>query len=932
LKYTAAQRVAVETINDPLLIVACAGSGKTQVISQRIVEILRAGAEPRNIVAFTFTERAAAELKDRITSLVEEEFGNVLGLAEMYVGTMHGYALDILHSFVPESFKYDVLNDIQTRLFVDRRSNKCGLSTAQANVHGQLRSLRRWVNSNLYIQVMSIVREEDVDRSLLPETLVEAERMYRHELRLHRYFDFTEVLRRAADALHEEPDSTASGALVRHVRDTLRYVVVDEYQDTNHVQERMINGLTRFGANLCVVGDDDQTIYQWRGSAVSNIQTFEKRHRDVRRVTLDDNFRSSRGITALARSVVESIVPGRLSKEMIAAGHQAFERGDILALSFTAAAAESRWICDRIQLLRGTGFQDVRDGEPRGLSYSDVAVLFRSVSIDAGPLVEEMKRRRIPYVIKGLTRLFDTAEIRACVASFQYVIDGLDADDVVDSWLKAELGLTRAVITRGLAVLDRAKDWSRGERWGTYNIQRTYLDLLEALALREDTIPSQEGRVRGELVFYNLGKFSQAISDFEQINFQSNPEQKYLTFAGWLENTAPNYYADSDEDVGYATPDAVTIATVHQAKGMQWPAVFVPAMRKNRFPSKRHGGLGVFHVVPETAVPDADRYRGTVEDEARLFYVAITRAQKYLAMTFSPGDNRLYAASSPFFDLVTRNPYVLTAEPRSAPPSGPVTPALMKLEPRPLHEVPRVVLTFSEVKYFFDCPYQFKLRFLYGFNAPLHEALGYGKSVHDAMAEIHKRAIDANILTPSAAEELVDRHLHVPFAYPALRADLHRAAVDAVERYLRDNHALLSQTMYSEQQVQVHIAPGITVDGRIDLIRRLDTDEISVVDFKSTERAQAEDVTRDQLHVYALGYEELSGRPADLVEVLNLDKGAKSTREVVDAALLTGIRSRIEDAGNALRTNTLARHADWCHACDTCDLAGLCRERFTRSL
>jgi len=919
MDYTDAQLTAIATIDDPLLIVACAGSGKTQVISQRIVEILKTDAEPHNIVAFTFTERAAAELKDRVTRLVEAEFGNVHGLAEMYIGTMHGYALEILRSFAPEFFKYDVLNEIQTRLFVDRLSNKCGLTTAEAVVQGQARSLRRWVNSNLYIQVMSILREQNVDRTLLADSLLTAEQMYRTELRGHRYFDFTEALWAAADLLHRDVDDEVGGALVRHIRDTIKFVVVDEYQDTNDVQERLIGGLTRFGANLCVVGDDDQTIYQWRGSAVANIQTFDTRRRGVRRVTLDDNFRSSKGITELAQSVVESEVPDRLAKQMIASGHQTFDRGDLLALSFDRAAAEARWICDRIESLLGTEFQDHPEAEPRGLSWSDCAVLFRSVSIDAGPLVEELRRRKIPYVIKGLTRLFEMPEIQACVASFQYIVDGLDADDVVDAWLKADLGLSRADIMRGIAILDNAKDWTRGDRWGTYNIQRTYLDVLETFRLREESVPQAFGRVRGELVFYNLGKFSQAISDFEHIHFQSNPEQKYATFAGWLAHDAPNYYAESDADVGYATPDAVTIATVHQAKGMEWPAVFVPALRKNRFPSKRHGGLGVFHIVPEQAVPDADRYRGTVEDEARLFYVAITRAKKYLAMTYSPGENRLYTARSPFFDLVTRNPYVLTAP----PPLQPVA----KLQPRALHETPNVVMTFSEIKYFFDCPYQFKLRFMYGFNAPLHEALGYGKSVHDAMAEIHKRAIEADILDADAAEALVDRHLHVPFAYPQLREDLRKAAVDAVARYLRDNRAWLPLTMYSEQQVQVHIAPGITVDGRIDLIRRLDTNETSIVDFKSTERAQAEDVTRDQLHIYALGYEELSGRSADLVEVLNLDRSAKSTREVVDATLLTSIRQRIERAGDALRTNVLPRHQAWCHACDTCDLAGLCRDK-----
>ena len=102
--------------------------------------------------------------------------------------------------------------------------------------------------------------------------------------------------------------------------------------------------------------------------------------------------------------------------------------------------------------------------------------------------------------------------------------------------------------------------------------------------------------------------------------------------------------------MGYATPDAVTLTTVHQAKGMQWPAVFLPCLRKNRFPPKRHGGLGLFHVIPEAAIADPDRYRGTVEDETRLFYVAVTRAQKYLFVSFSPGSNQLYTKRSVFFD------------------------------------------------------------------------------------------------------------------------------------------------------------------------------------------------------------------------------------------------------------------------------------------
>ena len=919
MDYTAAQLAAIKTIDDPLLIVACAGSGKTQVISQRIVEILRrTDVQPRNIVAFTFTEKAAAELKERVTNLVTEAFGNVIGLAELFIGTMHGYALDALQTHVAETFKYSVLDDVQTRLLIDRHSRASGLTTTDAVVNGQARRLRRYVNSRLYMQVTNILREDDIDTSLLPAELVGNLNAYRDLLHRLHYFDYTELLRTVVDLLADDPDDPMAGALVRHVRDHVQYVVVDEYQDTNPVQEELIEKLCRFGANLCVVGDDDQTIYQWRGSAVSNILTFVERRSGVKRVTLDDNFRSSRGIVALGQAIAEQNAGERLDKNMVAAGHQRFDRGDMLALTFGDADQEARWICDRIGRLRGMPFHDEADGEARGLSWLDFAVLFRSVSKDAGPLVEEMKRREIPYVIKGLTRLFDAPEVQACVQCFQYVMRQITAEDLVDAWLAVDLGLTHEDIARGIAVLEEARIWKPGERWGTYNIQRTFLRFLEELKIREETVPSADGTTRGELVFYNLGKFSQAISDFEQIYFQSDPERKYEGFANWLVYQAPEYYAESDADVGYATPDAVTIATVHQAKGMQWPAVFVPALRKNRFPSRRQGGLNVFHVIPQAAVLDADRYRGTEADEIRLFYVAVTRAQKYLALSYSPGDSQMYQGRSPFFDFATRNSYLLTGEPQL--PDG-------RLLPKARHEIPDVHLSFSDLKYFFECPYQFKLRFLYGFNPPIHEALGYGKSVHDVMAEIHKRAITGDIVSDFEAEKLVDRHLNTPFAYPQLRAQLRQAAIKAVTRYLDEHRAELPQTLYSEQQVQVHVAPGITVDGRIDLIRRLDTDEVSIVDFKSTERAQADDITLDQLHVYVVGYEELTGERADLVEVLNLDEKAHSQREVVNDALLSDIRTKIQHAGQDLRANHLPRLQTWGETCDRCDLAGLCRTR-----
>lgn len=915
-KYTDSQAAAIAELKDPLQLIACAGSGKTQVISQRIAEILKQpGIEPRNIIAFTFTEKAAAELEERISTIVETEIGDVVGMADMYVGTMHAFCLNLLQTYVPEAFKFGVLTEITQRLLIDRLSKQSGLTTCPT-MSPNTPTLRRYIHSGLYAQVLSILQEDDVDWDQVAEGVNESLHSYLRLLSDKRYFDYTTMVATAVDALESDEldEDPAFAAVVRHIREDIRYVVVDEYQDVNPLQERLIAALVRFGANLCVVGDDDQTIYQWRGSEVSNILTFANRFPGTKTINLADNFRSTKGIVEFGRSVAELIDPGeRLHKRMEFASHQEWVRGDMLALEFGDDTAEASWIADRIEAIRGVPFVDNPGADTRGLSWSDCSVLFRSVR-DADALVAEFRRRDIPYIIKGLARLFDSPEIVAVVGLFRYMVGEVDGRDLEQLWADAHLIPDGATFARAMSVLDAGSTFGANERWGVYNIQRLYLNVLESIGLTESSVPGPASR--GELVFYQLGKFSQVISDFENIYFSSSPDEKYRSFAGFLEHQAPGYYEESDQDVGYATPDAVTITTVHRSKGMQWPAVFLPCVRRNRFPSSVGGGLNVFHVVPVEAIENGARYRGGLADETRLFYVAVTRAQKYLYASFSPGSSTRYTKRSQFFDHCTRSSWFSTSDEGLGSSS---------LPPTPKHETPQVTLSFSELKYVFDCPYQFKLRFMYGFNPPLHEALGYGKGVHDALAELHKRALDGELLDSSSAEELVDRHLHTPFAYPTLYAQLRGAAIKSVNRYFQQHGADLPRTIFSEKDIRVQVAPGVTVNGRIDLVKRLETDEVSIVDFKSTERAQAEDVTRDQLHVYALGYRDLTGDSADLIEVLNLDEKGKNTRERVRVDLLEDIGAKIAGVAEKIRANEFEcshRHGD---ATTFDDLDWLCR-------
>lgn len=919
-QYTAAQQAAIDELTAPLQLIACAGSGKTQVISQRISRILGLpDARPANVIAFTFTEKAAAELKDRIHRIVHDEHAEMTGLAEMYVGTMHGFALGLLQTYIPEAFKYGVLTDITQRLLIDRESTKSGLSSCPTTAPSRP-TLWRYADSKLYMQVLAILQEDNVDFDRVPDGVATSLHSYADLLARRKYFDYTAMIATAVAFLESPPDdpdlTTTELELLRHIREDIKYVVVDEYQDVNPLQERLIAGLVRWGANLCVVGDDDQTIYQWRGSEVSNILTFASRHDDVRTIGLTDNFRSSKGIVRLGRTIAEWLPPEeRLPKAMEYASHHVWEPGDMLALEFEDPEKEAHWIGDRVEALHGMPFADSPDASARGLSWSDCAVLYRTVK-DAEPLVDELRRRGIPYIIKGLARLFDAPEVAALVGMFRFMVDEIDEAELRHLFNDADLLGSPPLLARGIRMLEEGANFTRGDRWGTYNIQRLYLDVLEAMDIREATIPGTPARA--ELVMYQLGKFSQVISDFEAINFASEPRRKYESFVRFItdDRQAPAYYEEADEDTGFATPDAVTITTVHRAKGMQWPAVFVPSLRKNRFPIRASGGLNVFHVVPVEAVPNGPRYRGGLSEETRLFYVATTRAQKYLYLSWAPiAANQQARRQSDFFRDASGSDWVLTAD-RGLP-------SVERMMPTPKTETPAIAISFSELKYLLECPYQFKLRFMYGFNPPIHEALGYGKGLHDALAEMHKRALAGDVPTKAEAEDLVDRHLHTPYAYPALRDQLRRAAVKALNNYFDDHGDDLTRTVHSEKQIEVVVAPGVTVDGRVDLIKRLETDEVSIVDFKSTEDAQKTATTRDQLSVYALGYQELTGESADRIQVLNLDEKGDHLNEAVDAELLDAIRAQIETVAADIRADQFECGHD--HSKDTAynDLAWL---------
>ena len=232
-----------------------------------------------------------------------------------------------------------------------------------------------------------------------------------------------------------------------------------------------------------------------------------------------------------------------------------------------------------------------------------------------------------------------------------------------------------------------------------------------------------------------------------------------------------------------------------------------------------------------------------------------------------------------------------------------------------------VEFSFSDLKYMFDCPYQFKLRVLYGFNGPIERPLGYGKSLHDALAEVHYRAMRGDFVDEAEVPALVERHLRTPYAFGKLRDDLKRAARRDIGNYILDNRDEFANIEFAEKTVEVYLGDGVSIKGRIDLVRRRDTDETTIVDLKSNERSQ-EEVSEHQLHTYALGYRELTRREPDYVEIYELQE-RRPKRRPVDGEFIEDVGRRTRKAAKRLRRMRLPAKPSRLR-CTNCDFSVLC--------
>ncbi len=871
---------AVNAIDDDVQIIACAGAGKTGVVTRRIINILRSKPDikPENIVAFTFTRKAAEELRSRIYAMGKAVLGNTQGFADMYIGTIHGFCLQMLQNYLPQFQSFSVLDEIGTKLFIERYYHDVGMEDLD---------LKKYIDTDLFIKVMNLLNENWTDEYKWSSEVRSAFHKYKDKLYSEHFFDYSLILREMVEQIQ------TSLVFQGIIREKVKYLTIDEYQDTNPVQEKLVEALKGLGANICAVGDDDQTIYQFRGSDETNILTFVQKYAIRKYIVLDTNYRCTEGIVDVAKHVILNN-NRRLPKKMLSGCRTVYDDGDIVSIEAEDSAEEYEFIASNIKKLHEIG-----------VPYSEMAVLLRVRKLGT-EIADVLEKYDIPFIIEGKNELAYTKECKAAKGIFDYLNNSITSTDLYELWKAVDYPFDERELADAMTDL-MMTDVAKMKYYPDLNLQRIYHDFLRGISLVED------GRPETEIILYNLGKFSQVIADYETINYTLNPAWKIDGFCSFLQYTL-NRYPEGDTENTYLRPDAVSIMTIHQAKGLEYAAVFIPGLNHNIFPPKKPGGKGIWHVIEKHWITGSSRFEGDLEDERKLFYVAVTRAKKYLFI--SRPKNAYFKKVSTFFTEASDSPFM---QPYAA---GIVynkdhLPDLRK------NETP-IMLNFSILEDYFICPHRFKMSAFYGFKQPLTELLGYGNAIHSVIQNINQKAIAGETITQEYIEKVFDEVFFLPYATPKQKQTMLESAKKGVKNYV-ENSGRLDGVRMAEAQIEIDLGNGISVNGRMDMIR----DEVEdgqkktvIVDFKTANRSVADAINNEQLRIYALGYEHLTGQSADYLEIYHVDS-QHSARRQVTPGMTDGIAEEIRDAAKHIRNNDLPRRCSK-ENCSTCHSGHLC--------
>jgi len=953
------QKRAVTHNRGPLLIVAGAGTGKTKVIVHRIAYLIATKrARPEEIVALTFTDKAAAEMEERVDVLVPYGFANV------WISTFHAFGDRIIREHALElglSPDFQVMSGPEQAVFFREHLFEFALS-----YYRPLGNPTRYVGA--MINLISRAKDEDVSP---PEYLKYAAKLNRRAAKnpddqtlaelagqqqeiAATYQKYQQLLAREGKADFGDQVNLALRLFREHplalkqYQERLRYILVDEFQDTNYAQFQLLQLLAAGHNNITVVGDDDQSIYKFRGAAISNILGFMGVYPRAKQVVLTKNYRSHQSILDTARRLILHNNPERLEvkndidKKLKALTSKGQPPED---LHFDTVTSQSDWVAKTIAEKKAAGEHD----------YGDFAILVRA-NADADPFLRSLNMRGIPYRFSGSRGLYSLEEIRFLTAFLRSLAD---FDDSVSLY---HLASSREVYGVSIADLTRCLNLARRRNLSLHDL---FLHIDEYPELAElsdegratigvlmadlDTYLRISGNQPSGVVLYhfltdkqylsrliheetpradqkvkNIARFFEMVRGFAHLAQEDRVPQFVQHLDLLLEAGDDPATAEADLDI-----DAVNVFTVHKAKGLEFPVVFMVSLVQDKFPPRsRRELIELPDELVKEPIPGGDVH---LQEERRLFYVGMTRAQKelYLTSALDFGGVRTRKVSQFVLEAMDKpradDQYLKTSAEetirQSAPPSEEIP-----LAPEAISEEAIINLSHYQVDDYLTCPLRYK--YVHILRVPLlpHHSIVYGQALHQAVQAYFQRTIAGKKMTLREVLDVFHR-AWVSEGFLSREHEEQRLAAgrEALRRfyYEQEQSGLVPAAVEEEFSF---LQGNNRIRGRWDRVDQRHG-EVAIVDFKSSDirdqKAADKRVKESlQLAIYALAYQETKGVTPKTVELHFLESGLVGSTPVTEK-MLQKTSEQIEKAAKGIRARDYTPKPSWL-ACQYCAYSEIC--------
>ena len=945
------QQEAIHTTEGPLLIIAGPGSGKTFTLVERIYHLIsEQNIQPEQLFVSTFTEKAAAELITRVSSRLDADNISV-NLNEMYIGTFHSICLRFLEEnreFTRLKRSFTLLDQFDQQYFLYQRLSQYHGIEGSEHIIGD-RTTFSWRGAAKLMSWVNKVSEEAIDPEDLlnaPEPEVQAlgrcYQKYQENLEEENYLDFSTIQVEALRLLEKHSD------ILDEIRANIRYLMVDEYQDTNTIQERILFKLAEPDFNLCVVGDDDQGLYRFRGATIRNILEFPQNFPDgvCQQVKLTTNYRSHPDIIDFYNRWMDTLdwetggKSFRYEKEIVPDAKRDFiDMPTVLKVSGNPKS--ENWHEEALTFLKRLKSSGALT------DWNQVAFLSWSVQNEkVVQLAEALEAGGIPVYSPRSNMFFDREEIRLIIGALIFLFPQFPKvrkwreDASLEIWDYYDEECFRAFATElrkpeNEPMLKwcqkRAKEHLYMAEGTDYAFSGLFYDLLQFRLFSEHLGDATQGGAIDSRPARNLAIFSQLLNKFEYIhnisiltpkNLDRNIQRLFNQFFRFLKDGGIDEYEDASE---YAPSGCVSFMTIHQSKGLEFPVVLVGSMHST--PWKQHTELDellqekYYSKEPFEPLNETKHY-----DFWRLFYTAFSRAQNLLLLTCQEQTKGRRVPSSyfkPVYDSVCS--WRDTA----------FRPEDLTLEKIKDVDLKNEYSFTSHITVFEDCARQYKFYRDLGFAPIRRNPILFGTLVHQTIEDIHKAVLrgEEQIVT----EDQISHWFNANYTHLSRQERLYlssggqKAALDHILKYARRERGTWDRLRETEVKVSL-VKEAYLLKGHVDLVRGED-DTVEIIDFKSekkpdlvSERDRV-DRYRRQLEVYAHIIEGRTGQKISKMHLyytgeddsnpyVSFDKDTRSIDQTMEA--FDGIVARIEnkDFEIAARPDGLCRNCDMKAYCD----------------